>query len=125
MNKIFGIKKENHHVGQDHHGPAAVKETVDEGFIVYQHSNAAVIENNQVQGSLLPYSLGTADPARTSRSETTATKLTDEIPFQFSPAYSLIINSNSASSKYSAGLRQIDWDSLNYDFTLEKSILQS
>ena len=53
MNKIFGIKKENNHVGQDHHGPAAVKETVDEGFIVYQHSNAAVIENNQVQGNHL------------------------------------------------------------------------
>ena len=49
MNKIFGSKKENHHVGQDH-GPAAVKETVDEGFIVYQHSSAA-IENNQVQGN--------------------------------------------------------------------------
>jgi hypothetical protein len=73
----------------------------------------------------LPYSLGSVDPVRNPGSETATSKITDEIPFQFSSAYSFVINSNSALSRHSGGLRQIDWDSLHYDFTLEKSIVQS
>lgn len=73
----------------------------------------------------LPYTLGNSNSVNPRSTETVSTKLTDEIPFQISPAYNYFLTSHSSAPKHTSGLRQIDWDSLNYDFTLEKSIVQS
>lgn len=71
----------------------------------------------------LPYS----DIPNTSNYEldTSINKLYDEIPFEFCPAYSTKWSSNNYVKKQPRKLKEIDWDSLCYDFTLEKSIIQS
>lgn len=52
-------------------------------------------------------------------------KLHDEIPFQLSPAYERLWMSGTTTTVQPFKLKDIDWDSLCYDFILEKSILQS
>ena len=72
----------------------------------------------------LPYAI-TSSAASRHEQDISSNKLYDEIPFQFSPAYNKMWLTGSTNKQQPKMLKEIDWDSLCYDFTLEKSILQS
>lgn len=71
----------------------------------------------------LPYAINYIAPSI--KEDTSSCKVYDEIPFQFSPAYSRIWSAGTTIKRQPKVLKEIDWDSLCYDFTLEESILQS
>jgi len=71
----------------------------------------------------LPYAI--TSNATSHQQDISSNKLYDEIPFQFSPTYNMIWLNGSTVKRKPKMLKEIDWDSLCYDFTLEKSILQS
>jgi len=95
-----------------HASNTSLNETVDnDGFLVYGAAK------NESENPPVP------DQHKVLKSQVSLFKPTEDIPFEFSPVYKEAWTSGT--SKCSVKLRQIDWDKLQYDFTLEKSILHS
>ncbi|XP_057373578.1 uncharacterized protein LOC130694521 [Daphnia carinata] len=119
FNKFFGIKKEV---------PAAAPHTtVTVTNEIAEHDGYVIVptalESHQLRQGPLPYAISSKTAGI--KQEIAASKVYDEIPFQFSPAYSRMWSTGTAMKHHPKILKEIDWDSLCYDFTLEKSILQS
>ncbi|XP_046638773.1 uncharacterized protein LOC124318219 [Daphnia pulicaria] len=118
LNKFFGIKKEVPVVAP--HTPVSVtNDTPESGFVMVPNA----VESYQLHSGPLPYAINSN--ASSNQQDISSNKLYDEIPFQFSPAYNTMWLNGSTVKHKPKMLKEIDWDSLCYDFTLEKSILQS
>lgn len=83
-----------------------------------------LLTSNSIPG-MVPYAIVQQNPMKEQDMSFNINKLSEEIPFEFSPAYNMIWSSNLYVRKQPRKLKEIDWDSLCYDFTLEKSIIQS
>jgi len=115
MSFVFDLfrKKKETSSSTFHASATSLNETVDhDGFIVYGETK------NE------PENLPAPTQNRVLKSQVSLMRTTEEIPFQFSPTYSKAWTSGN-SSKCSVKVKQIDWDKLQYDFTLEKSIVHS
>lgn len=118
FNKFFGIKKEVH---ASPHTTVTVTHEIaeDDSYVIVP----TALESHKLRQGPLPYVISSKITGI--KEDTSARKVYDEIPFQFSPAYSRMWSAGTAIKHHPKTLKEIDWDSLCYDFTLEKSILQS
>jgi len=111
MFDLFRKKKESPS-STFHASSNSLNETIEhDGFIIYGETKKE------------SESPPAANKNKVLKSQMSLIRTIEEIPFQFSPTY--ISAWTSGSSKRPVKIKQIDWDNLQYDFTLEKSIVHS